>query len=113
MPWSRELIAASAVPMVLSVLSHGESYGYAIAKRVAELTDGEMQWSDGMLYPVLHRLEKQGAIESEWRKAESGKKRKYYRLRTDGRRILREQQQNWTALTSTLQLLWEKPICST
>ena len=113
MPWSRELIAASAVPMVLSVLSHGESYGYAIAKRVAELTDGEMQWSDGMLYPVLHRLEKQGAIESEWRVGDSGKKRKYYRLKTEGKRILREQQQRWTALTSVFQLLWEAPRCLT
>ena len=90
MAWSKELVAASATPLILSVLAHGENYGYAISKRVAELTAGEMRWTDGMLYPVLHRLEKQHFIESEWRMLESGRRRKYYRLRQGGKRNWRK-----------------------
>ena len=56
----KDLVAASATPLVLSILSEGESYGYAIIKRVDELSGGELQWTDGMLYPVLHRLERNG-----------------------------------------------------
>jgi len=53
----KDLVAAAATPMVLGILSEGESYGYAILQRVSELSDGELEWSDGMLYPLLHRLE--------------------------------------------------------
>jgi hypothetical protein len=49
----KDLVAASATPLILGILSQGESYGYAIIKRVAELSGGELQWTDGMLYPVL------------------------------------------------------------
>ncbi len=59
----KDLVAASATPLVLSILSEGESYGYAIIKRVDELSGGELQWTDGMLYPVLHRLERNGYVE--------------------------------------------------
>ena len=60
MPVSKDLVAASATPLILSILAEGDSYGYAIIKRVRELSGGQMEWTDGMLYPVLHRLEKQG-----------------------------------------------------
>ena len=53
----KDLVAASATPLVLSILKEGDSYGYAIIKRVKELSEREMNWTDGMLYPVLHRLE--------------------------------------------------------
>ena len=60
---NKDLVAASAAPLVLSILSEGESYGYAILKRVGELSGGELEWTDGMLYPVLHRLERNGHVE--------------------------------------------------
>ena len=110
---SKELVAASATPLVLSVLAQGENYGDALIKRVAELTDGELQWTDGMLYPVLHRLEKQGLIESEWRKSESGRRRKYYRLHREGTRALAEEKQKWEAVNSALTTLWEVKPCLT
>ena len=53
----KDLVAASATPLVLAILAEGESYGYAILKRVRELSGGELEWTDGMLYPLLHRLE--------------------------------------------------------
>ena len=75
---SKDLVAASATPLILSILSDGESYGYAIIKRVHELSGGQLQWSDGMLYPVLHRLVKQKLIQCRWWESETGRKRKYY-----------------------------------
>lgn len=73
MSQSKELVAASATPMILSVLSRGESYGYAIIQEIKVLSGNEIEWTDGMLYPVLHRLERQGLLESEWRVVDSGK----------------------------------------
>ena len=69
----KDLVAASATPLVLAILSEGESYGYAIIKRVGELSGGELQWTDGMLYPLLHRLERNGLVEAFWGQSETGK----------------------------------------
>ena len=55
---NKDLVTASATPLVLTILAEGDSYGYVIIKRVAELSGGHLQWSDGMLSPVLHRLER-------------------------------------------------------
>ena len=73
----QDLVAASATPLALAILAEGDSYGYAIIKRVADLSGGELQWTDGMLYPVLHRLEPQGLVAAKWVAADSGRKRKY------------------------------------
>jgi DNA-binding PadR family transcriptional regulator len=106
MKLEKELVAASSVPLVLSILAEGDSYGYAIIQRVRDLSDGEIEWTDGMLYPVLHWLEDQRLVRSRWCKAESGRKRKYYSLQPDGRQALRQQQQQWTLVASTLNQLW-------
>jgi DNA-binding PadR family transcriptional regulator len=103
----KELVAASSVPLVLSILAEGESYGYAIIQRVKELSDGKIQWTDGMLYPVLHWLEDQGYVRGEWRKAESGRKRKYYSLKPPGKQALRERQEQWRVVNSALNQLWD------
>ncbi len=113
MPQSKELVAASATPMILSVLSHGESYGYAIIQRVKELSGNKIEWSDGMLYPVLRRLEKQGLIESEWRVIESGKKRRYYQIKNSGKKMLDEQRAQWQLTNRVLNKLWMGVPCST
>ena len=110
---SKDLVAASATPLILSILSEGENYGYAIIKRVHKLSGGQMQWSDGMLYPVLHRLEKQKLIQSKWRKSETGRKRKYYQIEKTGTKILREQQKQWMLVHSILERLWENEPCLT
>ena len=104
---SRELVAASTVPLVLSVLTEGENYGYALIQRVRELSAGRIEWTEGMLYPVLHWMEKQGLIEAEWRAAETGRKRKYYRLRPTGRRALATEQNQWMTVHHTLTRLWK------
>jgi PadR family transcriptional regulator PadR len=106
MKLEKELVAASSMPLVLSILSEGDSYGYAIIQRVKELSGGEIEWTDGMLYPVLHWLEDQGLVRSQWTKSESGRKRKYYALRPDGRKALKEQKAQWDIVTSALNQLW-------
>jgi DNA-binding PadR family transcriptional regulator len=104
---SKELVAASTVPLVLSVLSAGESYGYELIQRVRELSGGQIEWTEGMLYPVLHWMQKEGLIEAEWREAETGRKRKYYRLQEQGRKALAEEQQQWMTVHTTLTQLWK------
>jgi hypothetical protein len=75
---NKDLIAASSTPIVLAILAEEDSYGYAILQRVRELSEGRMEWTDGMLYPVLHRLERLGYVEARWEVAETGRRRKYY-----------------------------------
>jgi DNA-binding PadR family transcriptional regulator len=99
----KDLVAASATPLVLGILGEGESYGYAIIKRVAELSGGELQWTDGMLYPVLHRLERNGFVKAVWRKSESDRQRKYYRLTPSGREELASQRRQWQVVDAALR----------
>jgi len=110
---SKDLVAASATPLILSILAQVDSYGYAIIQRVRELSGGQMQWTDGMLYPVLHRLEKQNLIESYLSTAETGRQRKYYRLKRNGTKALAEHKSQWLLVHNTLQQLWEKKPCLT
>lgn len=101
----KDLVAASATPLILSILSHGDSYGYAIIEEVRRLSNGELQWADGMLYPILHRLEHKGQIESYWGQSDTGRKRKYYKLKQDGHKELVNQRQNWQKLYEMLEQL--------
>jgi DNA-binding PadR family transcriptional regulator len=110
---AKDLVAASARPLLLSILAEGESYGYEIIRKVRELSGGRIEWSDGMLYPVLHRLEAEGLIQSEWREAESGRDRKYYCLNSDGRKAMREERIQWLLVHNTLCKLWKTQPSST
>ena len=103
---AKDLVAASSVPLVLSILADGESYGYEIIQRVRELSGGEMEWTDGMLYPVLHGLERLGHVKARWAVAESGRRRKYYRITSEGRAQLAEDRKQWQAVDATLRGIW-------
>jgi PadR family transcriptional regulator PadR len=96
------------MPLVLSILYSGESYGYAIIGAVRELSDDNLNWTDGMLYPVLHRLEKQGHISSIWRIADNGRKRKYYRITEKGKAELERQKMQWNVVQLALDRIWKK-----
>jgi PadR family transcriptional regulator PadR len=102
----KDLVAASATPLVLSILRKGPSYGYAIIQDVRSLSGGELEWSEGMLYPVLHRMEDNGLIESYEEVAETGRKRRYYRLLPEGRRTLVAQQREWMVVHGALSKAW-------
>ena len=103
MDLGKDLVAASATPLVLAILSEGQSYGYAIIKRVAELSRGELQWTDGMLYPLLHRLERNGYVKAVWGKSETGRRRKYYQLTREGAEQLVRQRREWHTVDRALR----------
>jgi len=98
----KELVAASAEPLILSQLAKGESYGYAIIQEVKARSDGKLQWTDGMLYPVLHRMEHRGLIKSRWAESETGRKRKYYSLKKDGKTAMAKHHEQWSLVHSVL-----------
>ena len=103
---NKDLIAASSTPIVLAILAEADSYGYAILQRVREASGGRMEWTDGMLYPVLHRLERLGHVKVRWEAADSGRKRKYYRITPQGRTQLIEDRKQWQAVDATLRGIW-------
>jgi PadR family transcriptional regulator, regulatory protein PadR len=103
---NKDLVAASATPLVLAILAEDESYGYSILKRVRELSGGDLEWTDGMLYPLLHRLLRLGYVTTEWRTPTGGRRRRYYAITDDGRATLAEQQRQWVTVTRALGGVW-------
>ncbi len=104
----KDLIAASSTPLVLLILQNGESYGYEIIQRVRVLSGEKLNWTDGMLYPVLHRLEKEGKVEPTWRNSKTGRRRKYYSIKNAGVETLKEERHQWDAVNGALGKLWGK-----
>jgi len=100
---NKDLIAASSTPIVLATLSKEASYGYAILKQVQAASGQKIEWTDGMLYPVLHRLERLGFIEGSWKASDNGRQRKYYRITPRGRAQLKEELKQWSAVDATIR----------
>lgn len=104
---NKNLAAASAQPLILSILSEGQSYGYLIIKRVRALSDDNIQWKDGMLYPVLYQMEKKGLVKSKYVLVEeTGKARKYYSLTSLGESELEKLKSEWIFVSNMLYNLW-------
>lgn len=103
---TKALVAASTKPLVLSILSYGENYGYRIIKEVERLSRGELSWTDAMLYPVLSRMEKEGLISSQWVKTQTGRKRKYYRITQLGLERLEQERNQWLNVNRVFVKLW-------
>ena len=103
---TKDLVAASATPMVLGILAEQESYGYAILRRINELSGGELDWTEGLLYPLLHRLERLGYVESSWQSVAGERRRKYYRITSAGREELAEQRRQWNTVVDALKEIW-------
>jgi DNA-binding PadR family transcriptional regulator len=108
---SKELVAASSKPILLSIIAKGETYGYEIIQKVRVLSGERLQWTDGMLYPVLHRLERTGLISSRWGASEAGRRRKYYGITSEGRKVLARELEHWMAVDATVSLLQERVGC--
>jgi len=106
---SKALMAASTKPIILSILLEGEDYGYSIIQRVKEASGGSLDWSDGMLYPVLQRMEKEGLISSRWIISEEGRYRKYYTITDEGRQELESEMAQWQSVYMALTKLC-KPL---
>lgn len=106
---TKDLVAASATPMVLGILAEADSYGYAILRQINELSGGELDWTEGLLYPLLHRLERLGYVESSWRSVAGERRRKYYRITRAGLAELAEQCRQWDTVVATLKEIWHRP----
>ncbi len=106
MHFDKDLVAASATPLVLGILADGESYGYAILQQIGELSGGRIDWTDGMLYPLLHRLERLGQVTSSWTTSEQGRRRKQYALTDIGRQALADRREQWVVLSQALDKIW-------
>lgn len=104
---SKTLTAASTKPIILGILKHGNSYGYLIIKKIKELSAGKMQYSDGMLYPVLHRMEKEGLIRSDWTMEKDSKPRKYYEITDLGKSALVAEKEQWQQVNAVLDAVWK------
>jgi len=77
---SKTLMAASTRPIILAILSKGEDYGYSIIQKVKDISGGHLKWTDGMLYPVLQRMEIDGLIASKWKHSGESRPRRYYTI---------------------------------
>ena len=99
---SKELVAASTEPMILSLLASGENYGYALIQEVRRLSGDQIEWTDGMLYPVLHRLEDRGLIKSRWGESDTGRKRKYYSLKKEGKKAIAKHSEQWSLIQAVM-----------
>ena len=103
---SRSLANASLKPVTLSVLQEGDSYGYQIIQKIHDLSEGELQWTTGTLYPFLHSLENEGVVVSYWQAVENAPRRKYYRLTPKGQKALLQEKQQWMDVNRLLIKLW-------
>lgn len=106
---SKDLIAATSIPLILAVLKNGESYGYEIIQKVKEASKGRLQFSDGTLYPILRKLEDKGLITSEWRVADNEKRRRYYQITTQGHNHFKTEQNAWEFMNQLITEIWNQP----
>ncbi len=104
--FSKELVGATTIPIILSILSSKESYGYEIIEEVKQISKGQIEYGDGTIYPVLHKMEKKELIESFWRMSEKGRKRKYYKINKNGIKQLAEEKENWLIVNQIISKLW-------
>jgi len=104
---SKALIAASTRPLILAILAGGEDYGYSIIRKVETLSKGSLEWTDGMLYPVLQRMEMDGLISSTWKLADGHRPRRYYAITGHGRGELEREIASWKTIWSALARLAE------
>jgi DNA-binding PadR family transcriptional regulator len=104
--FSKNLRSASLEPLILSLLADGARYGYQIIRQARRISDGEIRWSNSKLYPLLHRMEYDGLLETFWRPSEDGPDRKYYRLTARGQEALARSKREWKSMNLILEELW-------
>src|SRR5947209_19004478 len=100
-----DLVQGTLDLLVLKTLSLEPKHGWAIAKRIQQVSQEALQIQQGSLYPALHRLEQQGWIESEWRPTETGRMAKFYSLTREGRTQLKRELSNWARLSGAVNLV--------
>jgi PadR family transcriptional regulator PadR len=100
-----DLVQGTLDLLILKVLSLEPRHGWAIAKRIQQVSHEALQVQQGSLYPALYRLEEQGWIEADWRETETGRRAKFYSLTRAGRRRLNTELANWNRLSDAINLV--------
>ena len=100
-----DLVQGTLDLLILKTLSIESKHGWAIAKRIQQISREILQIQQGSLYPALHRLEQQAWIKSEWRQTEAGRMAKFYSLTTAGRRQLERELANWNRLSAAINMV--------
>ena len=108
-PLRSELMKGAMAYLVLSVLREGELYGYQIAVKIRERSDGAFVPSEGSLYPTLHRLETEGGLEAMWRDGDKGPRRRWYRITTAGLARLAALEEEWAAFSVAVRRVASRP----
>jgi len=104
---SKKLMAASTRTIILAVLVRGEDYGYSIIQKVRAISGGCLEWTDGMLYPVLQRMEMDDLIVSSWKLTSETRPRRYYTITDKGRTELESELASWRDVWLALSRLTE------
>ena len=95
----------STTLLILVLLSEETMYGYQISQELANRSDGYFEMKEGLLYPLLHRLKREGLIDSKWQTTSGGRRRKYYTITPAGKEALQEQSQEWETFMNKLQIV--------
>ena len=99
---NRELLQGTLDFLILKGLSWGPKHGYAVARWIEQTSDGSLSVIDGALYASLHRMEERGWIDAEWGVSDRGRRAKFYRLTTAGRRQLRAERDGWASYVTAI-----------
>ncbi len=103
-----DLVQGTLDLLILRTITLEPMHGWAIAKRIQQISNDVLQVQQGSLYPALHRLEQQGWIEAEWMEAESGRQAKFYRLTRAGKAQLERETESWERLSGAINLVLKK-----
>lgn len=98
----KSLLSGSTTLLVLSLLSTGDKYGYQMIAELEEKSDRTFSMKEGTLYPILHTLEKTGAVDSYEKEAPSGRTRKYYHITKKGLKLLGEKKEEWATFSQAV-----------
>lgn len=103
-----DLVQGTLDVLILRTLALEPKHGWAIAKRIEQVSREVLQVQQGSLYPALHRLEQQGWIKAEWGETEGGRRAKFYSLTRDGRAKLEREKAQWQRLSAAINLVLQK-----
>jgi transcriptional regulator len=103
-----DLVQGTLDLLILRTLANEPKHGWAIAKRIQQISNEVLQVQQGSLYPALHRLAQQGWISAKWGETETGREAKFYRLTSDGRKQLEKETANWKRLSEAINLVVEE-----
>lgn len=107
---SKDLVAATSIPLILSILTEDETYGYELIKKIKGRSGGKLEFAEGTIYPVLKKMEEKKWISCKWKLGNTDKQRKYYRITSAGKKQLQTEKNNWLTIHNLFEQLWKTQI---